>query len=115
MRCAVPAFMRVEPAIGSAPVSSKIGCSASSRIGVPRLLAMPMVSAPRRLASRRQASVNGVVPLAATAISTSSAPMRMALDQRGRVADLVLGAFHRPHQRLLAAGHQQQQPLRAAS
>ena len=65
-RCAVPAFIRVEPAIGSGPVSSQIGQSASCRIGVSRLLAMPIVSAPRCLASRRQASVNGVVPLAAT-------------------------------------------------
>ena len=70
-RCAVPAFMRVEPAIGSAPVSSQIGWSASSSIGVFGLLAMPTVSAPRDAASRRQASVNGVVPLAATAISAS--------------------------------------------
>ena len=74
-RCAVPAFMRVEPAIGSGPVSSQIAQSASSRIGVPRLLAIPIVSAPRRFASRRHASVNGVVPLAATAIATSGALM----------------------------------------
>ncbi len=71
IRCAVPAFICVEPAMGSAAVSRKIAWSASFRIGVPRLLAMPMVNAPRRFASRRQARVNGVVPLAATAISAS--------------------------------------------
>ena len=35
----------------------------------------PIVRAPRRLASFRQVSVNGVVPLAATAMTTSSEPI----------------------------------------
>ena len=56
---------------------------------------MPMVSAPRFLPSRMQASVKGVVPLAATAISTSFAPMSCSLHQPMRVLDLVLGALHR--------------------
>ena len=59
----IAAFMRVEPAIGSGPVASRIGWSASASSGVSGLLAMPTVKAPRRRASRRHVSVNGVVPL----------------------------------------------------
>ena len=73
---------------------------------------MPMVRAPSRLASRRHASVNGVVPLAATAISTSSAPTPWRCTSSVACRDLVLGALHRAHHGLVAAGDQQQQALR---
>ena len=68
--------MRVDPAIGSAPVRKKMAWSDSMSSGVSALLAMPTVKAPRCLASRTQASVKGVVPLAATATSTSLASTR---------------------------------------
>jgi len=69
--CAVPAFIRVDPPIASSPVSTRIGCALAARSGVPALLAMPMVRAPRRLLSTSAAIVKGVVPLAATPITTS--------------------------------------------
>ena len=66
IRWAVPAFIRVEPAIGSAPVSRKIPWSASLMIGVSRLLAMPTVKVPRlRELARRPARVTGEDPQAA--------------------------------------------------
>ena len=76
--CAVPAFMRVEPAITSSPVSARIGWEQASRIGASGLLEMPMVWAPRAAASLRAAMVKGVRPLAATPITTSSGPMLLS-------------------------------------
>ena len=108
MRCAVPAFMRVEPAIGSGPVASRIGWSASTSSGVSALLAMPTVKAPRspcfaqagqrerRGAARRHRDqhIGGV-------------DARGARDELGGVPDLVLGALdglrHAPRRRRPAA------------
>ena len=72
--CAVPAFIRVEPATTSSPVSIRIGCVETARIGAPALFETPIVSAPRVVASTKAATVNGVVPLAATPMTTSLAP-----------------------------------------
>ena len=79
------------------------------------LLAMPTVSAPRDAASRRQPTVNGVVPLAATAISASLLADRVLLDERGGLLGLVLGAFDGAQQRVAPAGHQQHQTRAPAS
>ncbi len=49
--------MRVEPAIASAPVSTRIGCSAACRTAPPAALARPMVSAPVARAAWRTATV----------------------------------------------------------
>ena len=104
--------MRVEPAIGSAPVSSQIGWSDSSRIGVFGLLAMPTVSAPARsglaqTAERERRRAAGRdrdqrIPLAD----------RVLFDQRGGLLGLVLGALDRAQQRVAPAGHQQHQARR---
>ncbi len=72
--CAVPAFMRVEPAGASGPVSTRIGCSLADRSFEPELLATPIVSAPRMRASVIAATVNGVLPLAARPMTTSLGP-----------------------------------------
>ena len=77
--CAVPAFIRVEPAINSRPVSTKIGNFADASNTVPGLLATPIVTAPKEPACCSAATVNGVVPLAATAITTSCGVSRAAL------------------------------------
>ena len=71
--CAVPAFMRVEPATTSSPVSARIGCEQAARMGASALLEMPMVCAPRgRLLQSRDGE--GRRPLAATPITTSFGP-----------------------------------------
>ena len=55
--------------------------------------------------------MNGVVPLAATAITTSlTATLCWRIKSYGLLG-LVLGAFDRVQQRILAAGHQQQQAI----
>src|SRR5262249_36170656 len=101
--------MRVEPAMGSAPVLRNIACSASSRMGVPGLLAMPTANAPPRLAQARQSERRGAT--------------RSYCDQRIVGADLVMAcelssasglvlrAFHGPDHGLLAASDQQQKSL----
>ena len=110
-RCAVPAFIRVEPAIGSAPVSSQIGCSASSSSGVSRVVG----------------DADGQRARAVGLAQTGERERRRAAgrdrDQRVLVADavlpqqrrgmlgLVLGAFDGPQQRVVPAGHQEDQPL----
>ena len=55
--------------------------------------------------------MNGVVPLAATAISTSLSSMSCCAHQPDGLLGLVLGTFDRLQQRIVAAGHQQDQPL----
>ena len=90
--CAVPAFSRVEPAIGSAPVSTRIGCAASASSVVSGLLATATVSAPRAAASCSTAQVNGVRPLAATPIATSPAPTACPATAR-RAASASSSAF----------------------
>ena len=74
--CAVPAFIRVEPAISSRPVSTSTGYFADVSSAVPGLLATPMVTTPYVPACCSAATVNGVVPLAATAITTSCGESR---------------------------------------
>ena len=103
---AVPAFMRVEPAITSSPVSVRIGCEQMSRIGAPALFEMPMVWAPRAAASFRAAMVNGVRPLAAAPMTTSFGPMFGALDSGDAFLDRVFGVLDRLHDRAFAAGDQ---------
>jgi hypothetical protein len=100
--------MRVEPAIGSAPVSRKMPCSASLSSGVSRLLAMPMVSAPRRYglaqarhgerrrAARRQRDHHIRGP---------------DVDQLVAAPDLIFRALDRLHHRRPAAGKQQDKPV----
>ena len=68
---AVPAFIRVDPAISSRPVSINTGHFADVSSAAPGLLAMPIVTAPDAPACCNAATVNGVVPLAETAITTS--------------------------------------------
>jgi hypothetical protein len=77
--CAVPAFIRVEPAISSRPVSTGTGYLADVSSAAPRLLATPMVMAWHTPACCSAATVNGVVPLAETAITTSHGESRAAL------------------------------------
>ena len=77
--CAVPAFIRVEPAISSRPVSTNIGNFAVFSSAVPGLFATPIVTAPEEPACCNAATVNGVVPLAETAITTSCSVSRAAL------------------------------------
>jgi hypothetical protein len=62
---AVPAFIRVEPAISSRPVSINTGHLEDVSSAVPALLATPIVTAPDPSARFSAATVNGVVPLAA--------------------------------------------------
>ena len=76
--CAVPAFIRVDPAMSSRPVSMRIGNFADASSAVPGLLATPIVTAPEELARCCAATVNGVVPLAATEITTSCGVRRAA-------------------------------------
>ena len=70
--CAVPAFSRVLPDTSSDPVSSVMPISACVMTGASGLLARPMVSAPRARAARIAPSTYGVVPDAASKITTSS-------------------------------------------
>ena len=51
----VPALNRVEPAIGSEPVSMAIGCSAASKRGEGLLLTIEIVKAPDLLAASQAA------------------------------------------------------------
>ena len=95
--CAVPAISRVEPAIGSEPVSSQIGQSASGS-GVHIVCADGERAG--AFASRKHATVNGVVPLAATAIKTSlGRPC-------SRTAEFLIGLIPAPD-RLQMPGHHQ--------
>jgi hypothetical protein len=52
--CAVPAFIRVEPAIVSAPVSTRMPWRATSKSGAPRLFASAIVTAPAAAAARKK-------------------------------------------------------------
>ncbi len=69
--CAVPAFRRVEPLMTSAPVASVMPISASAASGEPGLLAMPIVNAPHMRACWIAPSTYGVLPDAATQMTTS--------------------------------------------
>jgi hypothetical protein len=75
------------------------------------LFATPIVKAPRRFASLRQETVKGVVPLAATAMTTSSAPILVLLGKAVSLIDRVLGPFDRTQQRVPASSNEQQQAL----
>ena len=68
---AVPAFIRVEPAIGSGPVSTAITMSAGTSPGS-GLEVSSAVRAPSCLASRSAASTNGVRPEAAKPMTKSA-------------------------------------------
>ena len=59
--CAVPPFMRVEPATISGPTATQISSSAASASGESGLHASATVSAPRARASVIAATVNGGV------------------------------------------------------
>ena len=103
---AVPAFMRVEPATTSTPVSARIGCEQTARMGASALLEMPMVCAPRgarllesrdgegRPAARRHADHHVV-----------GSDLRIA-DARDPLLDGILGVLDRLQQRPFAAGDQ---------
>ena len=74
--CAVPAFMRVEPAITSGPTSISMASSTCRVSSESRTHASPIVRAPAFAASWTAESVYGVRPLALTArtMSFSSTP-----------------------------------------
>ena len=73
---ASPAFMRVEPASTSGPGRGATRTSASARSAAEGAHVTAMVRAPRRRASRRAASANGVTPLAQIPHTTSRGPTR---------------------------------------
>ncbi len=109
--CAVPAFMRVEPAIGfraGIEQDAVIGLGQERRVRIVGDADRQRARAPglaqagereRRRAARRDRDQHVVCADA------------VAADELRRRARLVLGAFDRLEQRLLAAGHEQQQPL----
>ena len=66
--------MRVEPAIVSLPVCASNACLAARKSSVLALLAIAMVSAPAAPADFIAATVKGVLPLAATPMTTSLGP-----------------------------------------
>src|SRR5262249_13803764 len=71
--CEVPAFILVEPATTSLPVSTRMRWRAASNSGATGLLATPIVTAPAAEAARSAPIVKGVVPLAARPMTTSLA------------------------------------------
>ena len=72
--CAVPAFMREDPARTSAPTSVTMAKSAARSRGELRLQVRAMVRAPRRRAYSRTAMVKGVRPLVAMPRTMSRLP-----------------------------------------
>src|SRR6476661_4711347 len=72
--CAVPAFMREEPATASGPTSVTIVIWAALASSDPGLHVTATVLAPRARAYLRAATVYGVRPLAARPTTTSLAP-----------------------------------------
>ena len=72
--CAVPAFMRDDPASTSAPTSVTMAKSAARSSGELRLQVSAMVWAPRRRAYSTAAMVNGVRPLLAMPRTMSRLP-----------------------------------------
>ena len=76
--CAVPAFMRVEPAITSGPTSTSIPRSARCMSSEPATQARPIVKEPAAFAWSIDPSVYGVAPLALTPRTTSFGPTAAA-------------------------------------
>ena len=109
--CAVPAFMRVEPAITSSPVSARIGCEQASRIGASGLLEMPMVCAPREAASFRAAMVKGVRAARRDADDHVVGADVVVADPGDAFLDRILGVLDRLHDGAGAAGDQVDHPL----
>ena len=79
---AVPAFMRVEPAITSGPTSTSIARSARRASSEPATQARPIVSEPAALARSIAPSVYGVLPPALTPRTTSIGPTARAWSSR---------------------------------
>jgi hypothetical protein len=77
--CTVPAFSRVEPASSSGPVGISTGRSTTEARGVPSSHTTATVSAPAAAAASAAARVNGVRPLADSAISASTGRSDSAL------------------------------------
>ena len=75
------------------------------------MFAMPIVRAPARFASRKHESVNGVVPLAATAISTVIRADAVAADKGCGLNGLIFSAFDGAGHGLFAARDEKQQPV----
>ncbi len=107
--CDVPAFRRVEPAIGSAPVCSRMGWWAAARSGAPVLLATAMVSAP---ACGCQAQAGERVGRGAAGRDGDQHVVGGGGECGhvvGRLVRAVLGVFHRLGQGCGAAGDEQGQ------
>src|SRR6266508_5444782 len=76
--CAVPAFIRVDPAITSGPTTMRISCSTADPSGESGTQTMPAVTAPAAAARSTAPRTYGVRPLADSATTASSAPIPIA-------------------------------------
>ncbi len=102
---AVPAFMRVEPATTSGPVSGVMAICTARANSESGVQLMPAVTAPSRRASATAPSTYGVRPLAAIPTSTSrggEAAFAQIARADGRI---VFSSFGGVRQRLFAARH----------
>ena len=100
--CAVAAFIRVEPAIGSAPVASTIARSAAAAAGEAYALTIAMVNAPSARAVASAATTNGAPPLAEMPMTAS--PGYHFAHQPLAGERVVFGAFDRALERAGSAG-----------
>ena len=98
---AVPAFIRVEPASTSGPVSTPTCTSASAASSASGLALTSTVWAPTRRASRSAPATYGVRPLAASPTTTS--PGVSAAGRGGSRVAVVLDALERGLERVGAA------------
>src|ERR1039458_2738916 len=102
---AVPAFMRVEPATISGPVSGVMAICTARANSESGVQLMPAVTAPRRRASAIAPSTYGVRPLAAAGsdshqhIERGEAAVAQVVRADGRI---VFGGFRGARQRLRA-------------
>ena len=110
-RCAVPAFMRVDPAIGSAPVRKKMAWSRlheQRRVGVVGN-AHRQGAALSRFAHAGQSKGRG--PAGSYRNQHVLGIDLVMTRQLGCTFPLVFGAFNCLHHRLIASGNEQQQTL----
>ena len=103
--CAVPAFMRDDPANTSGPTSVTMAKSAARSRGELRLQVRAMVLAPRRRAYSRAAMVKGVRPLVAMPRTISCLPGLRFLISREGESGVVFAGFSGGAQRFGASGH----------
>lgn len=96
--CAVPAFMRDDPAKTSGPTSVTMAKSAARSRGELRLQVRAMVLAPRRRAYSRAAIVKGVRPLVAMPRTTSCLPgLRFLISRSARAVSSSLASVEAPN------------------